>query len=325
MADEVIEDKQSETPETTGEVSEAPPAPEPEEVLREVIEAEEKAAPETAAPEGTEDGQEEVVQGADDTAMAPVDDPVIKALTADPRFEGAKFKTAKELFDSIHNLRTKMSQRDEDAVLGREARGSWDAFKQFEQGKKDEEKGLAVWNPPPMPIGMHAELQKAPDDRDPVKVEEYNKRLRYMNDHQTRWAEDPDLQLREHTLPAVERLVGEMFAMRDRRTSLETYVDKHETYVNKHGAEIREIMNSEGAPLKLAIEISQLRRGTKPAAAAEAREADATSIAGRKRGPRASAPEARAPEEEVNPLDPAAIMRAELAKGPVDTDPLSFD
>ena len=176
------EDKPSEAPEDTGEASEAPLAPEPEQVMQEAIAADPKLAEGTPAPEGTPDEDATVAPGADDTSMAPVSDPVIEALKADPRFSGASFETAKDLFDSVDNLRTKMSQRDEDAVLGRDMRGDLDAFRQFQKSQQDEEQGRLAWNPPPRPVGMDEELQKAPADRDPVKVDAYNKHVGYIRD-----------------------------------------------------------------------------------------------------------------------------------------------
>jgi hypothetical protein len=317
VGEPVTEDKPNDAPADAGQADEAPLAPEPETVMREAIAAEPEA-PEGPAPEGTGDEEAEVVQGADDTSMAPVDDPVLKAFKADPRFANATFETAEDLFASVDNLRNRLSQRDEDAVLGREARGDWDAFKQFQQTQEAERQGQIAWNPPPKPVGIETELQKPEAERDPVKVEAYNKHVRYVNDRQLAWAEDPDLKLREHTLPAVVKVVGEMLAQQKRRNDLETALAPHEAYINKHGTELLEL--SKRMPVEDAIELHQLRRGTKPAAAAKARNADAATMASGKTGPRPSAAADAPPKEKVNLSDPASIMRHELGKGPVDPD-----
>jgi len=322
----VSEDKLSEAPEDTGEASEAPSAPNPEELMHEAIEAEEKTeAAEAPAPEAEGGDEEAVVVGTDDTSMAPSTDPIIEALKADPRFASSTFDSKETFFDSVHQLRSALSQRDEDAILGREVKGNWDDFQKFQESQQQEQ-SKAAFNPPPMPIGMDVELQKPEAERDPVKVEQYNARTRYNNDRWSEWMQEPNKLLSDLILPAVEKLTGEMLATQNRRTQLESELKPHTDYINQHGAEITQIMQSEGVTnAKVALELHQLRSGTKPVEAAKARKADAARIAGDSKGPRVSAPARRPAATEVNLLDPQSIVRAELEKGPVDPTPLTAD
>jgi len=316
VGEPVIEDKPSETPEETGEVSEAPSEPSPEEIVQEEVAAAEPA------PEGNEDEEQEVVQGADDTSIAPSTDPVMTAFKE--RYPDATFKDKDELFDSFENLRTRLSQRDEDAVYGREVRSHGDAYDRFRESLEKEQAEKTGFVPPEMPVGMHLELQKPEAERDPQKVEQYNSRQRYIGDRWAEWMTEPNKMLSELVLPAVEKMTGEMFAMQSRKLELKAALEPHNEYINKYGPEILEM--SKRMPVEEAIELHQLRRGTKPVQAAQARNADAAKIASSKKsGPRVSEPGRRPPKETVNLSDPASIMRAELAKGPVDETPLTAD
>jgi hypothetical protein len=322
VGEETIADKAAEAPEESGQ-AEAPP--QDQSATDVMVEAEQEiAAGETAAEattsEGTGDAETQAVGGADDTAMAPVTDPFIEAMRADGRFQGANFESTADFLDSVVNLRNRMSQRDEDAVLGREMRGDLDAFRKFQDTKRAEEAGQSAWSPPPKPIGIEAELQKPEAERDPVKIEAYNNHVRYVNDRQTAWAQDPDLKLREHTLPAVVRVFNEMFSERERIADVTQFVNDRKDYVNAHGREIEGIMREDGVPLKIAIELHQSRHKGKSTTAADARKADATELASGKAGPthvpsktkkaRTAATESsgmvglmREAEAEVGPLD----------------------
>ena len=113
-----------------------------------------------------------------------------------------------------------------------------------------------------------------------------------------------------------------MLSQQQRRSHLETVMKPDEAFINKHGTEIQGIMDDR-VPLEYAIEIAKSRHGMKTEGAANARTADVAKLAGGKGRARASVPVAQKEEVDVN--DPASIMRAEMAKGVVDPDPMALD
>jgi hypothetical protein len=318
VADEIDADKLADAPAEAGQAEEAPQNPDAEEVVQEALDAETKAE----APEGTGD-EEQVETQADDTSMAPSSDVVLEAIKKDPRFANSTFTDSDSFFESVANLRAAYSQRNEDAVLGRQVAPHFAEFEKWREQQDKEAKGQRSWNPPPMPIGIEDELLKPEGERNAAKIEAFNARRQYINDRQRTWIEDPDKQLAEHTLPAVERLVNEMFAARERKADLTTYADQHQDYIEKpeNYAGIKSLME-EGVPFKQAVELHQLRSGTKATKATKAKEVEVAELASASKGPR---PSPRSKEEvaaeQLNDLDPGAIVRAELAKGPLAEDP----
>ena len=319
MGEELDTDKAVEAPETTGQADAPPEAQRAEDMLSEAIDEETVAAAEGTEDEGAETGETEVVEGADSTAMAAVADPVLDMLKADPRFAGSTFNTKEEFLDSVQNIRTRLSQREEDAVLGREARGDWDDFKKFQASRQTEERQKNEFSPPPMPVGWDIESQKPEAERDQVKVQQYNDRTRSIQDWATNVFTDPQEHLMNRmVLPQVVNVVHEILAAKARETEVRTYVEERADYVNAHGREIESLMTSEQIPLKIAIELHQGRNKSKSTTAAKARDADATTEAKKRAGPtHVASPTKAAADAGENLNDLTAIAREAAGIGPL--------
>jgi len=313
-------DKPTEAPEKTGQAEEAPPVLDAEEMVREAVDAEKPegaAADAKAAPEGA--GDEEVIdtEGADSTTMAT--DPVIAAFNADPRFKGHSFKSGQEALDSIANLRSAVGRVDEDRALGRQYREHGETFRQFLASQQPEQKPKRAFDPPPLPVGWDQEALKPEAERDSEKVRKFNERQRYKDEFWGKVTDDPDTHLLGgYVMPAVERMVHEMFAQRERIATVRAELLKDEAFVETHGPEIQALARE--MPVERALELVQLRHKQKPQKAAEARDADAAQLATETAGPTHGP--SRVKElpggEPENPHDAEAMARAALGRRPLD-------
>jgi hypothetical protein len=268
-----------------------------------------------ASTEGQEDATPELdVEGADSTE---IEDPVLAALNADERFKGHTWKTREEALKGLAEARSAVGRVDHERALGREVAGHWDEYQAFRAARqtpaKQEDEVPPAFAPPEMPVGIADELAKPVDQRDPEKIEAYNKRARYIHDKWQGWMEDPLTMMGDLVLPHVDDLIQERFRQQEANAEARTLVESKKEFIDEHVDEIARLQRENPqTALSVLIELTELRHKAKGTKAAEAKSADAAALEAAEPGPTHVERPDKIGKEDEGPPDGASIMREVL-------------
>ncbi len=268
---------------------------------------------EPAAPAGgEEDAKPEIdVQGADSTE---IEDPFLAALNAHEGFKGHTWKTREEALKGLSEARSTVGRVDHERALGREVAGQWDEYQAFRAQSQTPtpaaEEARPVFDPPVMPVGITDELAKPVDQRDPEKIEGYNKRARYIHDTWQGWMEDPDKMMRDYFLPQVDNLVKERMRQQHDNEQARTLVESKTEFIDKNFDEVMALQKQNPqTPLAVILELAELRHKVKGTNAEKAKDADTAELESEVTGPTHVERPEKVGKEDEGPPDGASIMR----------------